>query len=163
MNAPEKRADPIRVPFCPRQQRLWYSGNKKRHTLKSQFLIHPVTRQILCVATGRGTTHDLRLLRKSKTPIHPDTELLADAGYQGIHHQYAFTRTPKKASKHNPLTDIQRADNRRLAQVRLPIEHVIRRLKVFRILKETYCYRRRRVHLRVNLIASLCHRLPIQT
>ncbi|WP_407571728.1 transposase family protein [Deinococcus altitudinis] len=128
-----------------------------------QLLVHPITRRILCVATGCGATHDLRLLRESKTAIHPDTELLADAGYRGIQHQHAHTRTPKKASKHHPLTDTQRTDNRRLAQVRLPVGHVIRRLKIFRILKETYRHRRRRFHLRVNLIAALCNRIPIQT
>ena len=146
-----------------KMQRDWYSGKKKRHTLKLQLLVHPVTHRILCVTTGRGATHDLRLLRESKTAIHPDTELLADAGYQGIQHQHAHTRTPKKTSKHHPLTDTQRDDNRRLARVRLPVEHVIRRLKIFRILKETYRHRRRRFHLRVNLIAALCNRIPIQT
>ena len=146
-----------------KKQRAWYSGKKKRHTMKLQLLIHPVTAKILCVATGRGATHDLRRLRQSKTPIHPDTELIADAGDQGIQHQHAFSRTPKKASKHHPLTDEQRTSNRQLARVRLPVEHVIRRLKVFRILKETYRHRRRRFHLRVNLIATVCNRTPIQT
>ena len=146
-----------------KKQREWYSGKKKRHTLKLQLLVHPVTSKILCVTAGRGATHDLRLLRESKTPIHPETELIADAGYQGIQHQHAFTRTPKKASKHHPLTDEQRDCNRQLAQVRLPVEHVIRRIKVFRIMKETYRHRRRRFHLRVNLIAALCNRIPIQT
>jgi len=125
--------------------------------------VHPVTTQRICVATGRGATHDLRLLRESKAPIHPDTELLTDAGYQGIHHQHALTRTPKKASEHHPLSDDQRASNRHLARRRLPVEHVIRRLKVFRILKETYRHRRRRFHLRVNLIAALCNCISIQT
>ena len=146
-----------------KKQREWYSGKKKRHTLKLQLLVHPVTSKILCVTAGRGATHDLRLLRESKTPIHPETELIADAGYQGIQHQHAFTRTPKKASKHHPLTDEQRACNRQLAQVRLPVEHVIRRIKVFRIMKETYRHRRRRFHLRVNLISALCNRILIQT
>ena len=146
-----------------KKQRAWYSGKKKRHTLKLHLLIHPVTSKILCVATGRGATHDLRLPQESKTSIHPETELTADAGYQGIQHQHAFTRTPKKASKHHPLTDDQRISNRNLARVRLPVEHVIRRLKVFRILKETYRHRRRRFHLRVNLIAALCNRIPVQT
>ncbi|GGR36493.1 transposase family protein [Deinococcus ruber] len=148
---------------APKKQRAWYSGNKKRHTLKLQLLVHPVTTQvttqILCVATGRGATHDLRRLRASKTYTHPDTERLADAAYQGIHHQHAFTWTPKKASKHHPLTDDQRTGHRHLARVRIPVKHVIRRLKVFRILKETYRHRRRRFHLRVNLIATLCNRI----
>ena len=95
--------------------------------------------------------------------MHNRCNTITDAGYQGIQHQHAFTRTPKKASKHHPLTDEQRASNRQLARVRLPVEHVIRRLKVFCILKETYRHRRRRFHLRVNLIAALCNRIPIQT
>ena len=136
---------------------------KATQPLKLQLLVHPVTHRILCVATGHGSTHDLRLPQESKTPTHPDTELLADAGYQGIQHQHVYTRTPKKASELHPLTDDQWADNRRLARVRLPVEHVIRRLKIFRILKETYRHRRRRFHLRVNLIAALWNRIPIQT
>ena len=123
VNAPKKRAGPIRVPLCPRRQRLWYSGKKKRHTLKLQLMVHPVTCQILCVTTGHGATHDLRLPQESKTAIRPDTELLADAGYQRIQHQHTFTRTARKASKHHPLTDIQRADNCRLARARLPVDH----------------------------------------
>jgi IS5 family transposase len=79
---------------------------------------------ILCVTTGPGATHDLRFLRKSKTAIHPDIERLADAGYQGIQYHQPHTRTPKKASKHHPLTDDQRIGSRHLARVRLPVEHV---------------------------------------
>ncbi|WP_229776726.1 transposase family protein [Deinococcus ruber] len=148
---------------APKKATRLVSGNKKRHTLKLQRLIHTFTCQILCVATGRGATHDLRRLRESKTQIYPDTERLADAGYQGIHHQHAFTRTPKNASKDHPLMKAQRADTRQGAKVRLPVEHVIRRLKVFCIFKETYRHRRRRVQLRVNLMAALCNRIPIQT
>jgi hypothetical protein len=43
------------------------------------------------------------------------------------------------------------------------VEHVIRRLKVFRILKETYRHRRRHFYFRVNLIAARCNRIPIHT
>ena len=39
--------------------------------------------------------------------------------------------------------------------MRILAEHVIRRLKVCRILKETYRHRRRRFALRLNLIAAL--------
>ena len=149
VNTPKKWAGPIRVPLSPRQQRDWYSGKKKRHTLKLQLLIHPVTRQVLCIATGRGA-------------IHPDDELPTDVGHQGIQHQHASTRTPKEVGKHHPLTDTRRTANRRLAQVRFPVEHVIRRLEIFRILKVTYRHRGRRFHLRVNLIAALCNRIHIQ-
>ena len=45
--------------------------------------------------------------------------------------------------------------NRALAKLRLSIEHVNAKLKVFRILSERYRCRRRRFGLRFNLIAGI--------
>ena len=45
--------------------------------------------------------------------------------------------------------------NRELSQQRIFVEHVIGKLKVFRILSERYRTRRKRFGLRFNLIASL--------
>ncbi|WP_255448053.1 transposase family protein [Deinococcus sp. AJ005] len=140
-----------------KNQKRWYSGKKKRHTLKFQLLVHPVTHEILCIAAGRGSTHDLRLFRASQTDIHPETELVADAGYQGVQHQHPLCRTPHKASKKRKLTPAQKAENLRLARFRIAVEHVIRRLKIFRVLKETYRHRRKWFSLRVNLIAAICN------
>jgi len=80
---------------------------------------------------------------------------LADAGYQGLVELHANSQTPRKKSKHRPLTPEQKAANRELARQRIFVEHVIRRLKIFRILSERYRNRRKRFALRFNLIASL--------
>lgn len=64
-------------------------------------------------------------------------------------------RTPFKRWYGRTLTDEQVDHNRQLAKERIGIEHVIRKLKVFRILKEIYRHRRRRFGLRLNLIAAL--------
>ena len=48
--------------------------------------------------------------------------------------------------------------NRELAKQRIYIEHVIRCLKIFRILAQPYRNRRRRFGLRFNLIAGLYNR-----
>jgi len=82
---------------------------------------------------------------------------LADSGYQGLDKLEPNTQTPKKKSKHHPLSAEEKASNRQLSQVRIGIEHVIGRLKVFRILSERYRNRRRRFGLRFNLIAALCN------
>ncbi len=110
---------------------------------------------IICTATSCGKTHDLTLFHQPKTAIHPETELIADAGYQGVQRDHKNAHTPHKASKRRALTSQQRRENRALARVRLTVEHVIRRLKVFRVLKETYRHRRRRFLLRLNLLAAL--------
>lgn len=85
-------------------------------------VVHPLTRAILCTATGRGATHDLTLFRDSGTKLHPETELIADAGYQGLWREHTCSRTPHKATKKCPLTTQQQRDNRALSRVRLPVE-----------------------------------------
>ena len=123
--------------------------------MKAQLLVHALTHQIICTATSRGATHDFTLFKQSRTPVHPETEIKADAGYQGIQKCHALSRTPKKATKHHPLTPAERAANRQLARERLPVEHVIRFIKIFRLLKGTYRHRRRRFQLRLNLLSAL--------
>ncbi len=123
--------------------------------MKTQLLVHAVSLEIFCTATGRGATHDFSLFKQSRTHIHPETVVKADAGYQGIRKLHSLAQTPKKASKLHPLTPEEKAANRVLARERIPIEHVIRFLKVFHILKDVYRHRRRRFQLRFNLIAAL--------
>ena len=111
--------------------------------------------QIIATAFANGSTHDFRLFKESKTVMACQVLCLADAGYQGLADLHANSRTPKKKSKHHPLTVEQKATNRELARQRIFVEHVIRKVKIFRILSERYRNRRKRFGLRFNLIASL--------
>jgi len=120
-------------------------------------IIHQQSRQIIATAFANGSTHDFRLFKESKTVMAAQVLCLADAGYQGLTELHANSRTPKKKSKHHPLTSEQKAVNRELARQRIFVEHVIRKVKIFRILSERYRNRRKRFGLRFNLIASLYH------
>jgi hypothetical protein len=64
-------------------------------------------------------------------------------------------RTPIKKPKGGKLTDAQKQFNKELAKERVVIEHIIRHLKIFRIVSGKYRNRRRRFILRMNLIAGL--------
>jgi IS5 family transposase len=118
-------------------------------------IIHQPSRQIIATAFAKGSTHDFRLFKDSKTFMAAQVLCLADAGYQGLTELHANSQTPKKKSQHHPLTLKQKAANRELARQRIFVEHVIRKLKIFRILSERYRNRRKRFGLRFNLIASL--------
>jgi hypothetical protein len=83
---------------------------------------------------------------------------LADKGYQGIKNIHDLSYTPVKKSKKKSLSSTEKDYNRQLAKHRIYVEHVIRCLKVFRILAQTYRNRRRRFGLRFNLIAGLYNR-----
>jgi len=99
--------------------------------------------------------HDFRLFKHSRTALGPQTRCLADSGYLGLLRLHANSQTPHKRSRLHPLTEEQKAQNRHLARERFVAEHIIRGLKVFRILSERYRNRRRRFGLRFNLIAAL--------
>ncbi|HEY9431946.1 MAG TPA: transposase family protein [Blastocatellia bacterium] len=47
-----------------KKQRRCYSGKKKRHTLKAQFVINRKTRQV--IRTAHGREHDFRLFKRSR-------------------------------------------------------------------------------------------------
>jgi hypothetical protein len=78
-----------------------------------------------------------------------------DSGYQGLAAKHPQTRLPVKKPRGSELSREQKAHNRSLGRFRIAVEHVVRSLKLWRILKETYRNRRRRFSLRFNLIAGL--------
>jgi hypothetical protein len=140
----------------PKQgQKRFYSGKKKRHTLKSQLVIDLETREICCIAQAKGRNHDYRLFVNSKVRFHPDTESLEDSGYQGIAKFHKNSRFPKKKPKGGKLNYQDKRSNRALASRRVVVEHINRRLKVFRILSQPYRNRGKRFGLRSHLIAGL--------
>ena len=144
----------------PKKQRQSYSGKKKRHTQKAQLVADQKTKRILATAFSEGKLHDFKLhdfklLGKSRLAILPATQCLADSGYQGLTKLHDNSQTPYKRDKRHPLTQEQREHNRQLSRERFVIEHIIRSLKIFRILSERYRNRRRRFGLRFNLIAAI--------
>ncbi len=123
--------------------------------MKSQVVVNGASRQVICTAMGRGTIHDFALYKRSKIEPHESLELLADSGYQGLQKLHEKSRTPRKKPRKSELSDEQKQSNRELARRRVVVEHVIRSLKIFRILAERYRNRRKRFAVRFNLIAGL--------
>ena len=116
-----------------------------------------MTGKILATAFCEGKKTDFALFKASRTPLSAVQTCLADSGYQGLDKIRPNAQTPKKKSKHHPLTEVDKARNRAISRQRIGCEHVMSRLKVFRILKECYRNRRKRFGLRFNLIAAICN------
>lgn len=138
-----------------RRQRRYYSGKKGKHTLKSQIVANKQTAEIVCTALGRGEVHDFNLYKQSKTHIQSETEALTDKGYLGIQKLHKRSRHPKKRTKKNPLTKQEKRDNKEINSERIVVEHINRKIKIFKIMTERYRNRRRRFGLRINLICAI--------
>ena len=113
------------------------------------------TTEIIATAFTYGSKHDFQLFKDVGSDLSEHIRILADAGYQGLAELHENCQTPFKKSKYHPLTKKEKQRNRTLARKRILIEHIFRKLKVFRILSERYRNRRKRFSLRFNLIAAI--------
>ncbi len=138
-----------------KKQKHFYSGKKKRHTIKSQLVVDPKGKKIICTSFSNGKRHDFRLFKESKTHVCPETVIIVDTGYQGLQKIHPNTRIPKKKSKKNPLTQADKESNRALAGDRVFNENVIALIKRFKIIGDRYRNRRKRFGLRFNLISGI--------
>ena len=113
------------------------------------------SKQILGTAHSRGAKHDFALFKDSNPHFQPDVWIVADSGYQGLASRHPQTCLSLKKPWGGELSVEDKAHNRSLGRFRIAVEHVIRSLKVWRIIKETYRNRRKRFSLRFKLIAGL--------
>ncbi|MBN3950109.1 MAG: IS5 family transposase [Nostoc sp. NMS7] len=136
-------------------QKRFFSGKQGEHTLKTQVIIHQKSSKIICLAHALGRIHDFRLFKTSGVRFGELLKVIADKGYQGINKIHQLSETPIKKPKNKKLTKEQKKYNRELNRLRITVEHVNRRLKIFKILSDKYRNRHRRFGLRSNLIAGL--------
>lgn len=136
-------------------QKAFFSGKQKEHTFKTQVIIDQKTLKIICMAHGKGRTHDFCLFKSSGVKFSEILKVLADKGYQGIAKIHELSQTPIKKKKGKKLTKEEKQYNRQLNRLRIAVEHINRRLKIFKILSYPYRNRHRRFGLRANLIAGI--------
>ncbi len=113
------------------------------------------TKQILATAHAKGPRHDYSLFKEHDPHLKSAVWYVADSGYQGLQTKHPQSCLPIKKPKGKALSLEDQQHNRALGSFRVAVEHVIRKFKIWRILKETYRNRRKRFALRFNLIAGL--------
>jgi hypothetical protein len=91
-----------------KQQRAYYSGKKKQHTLKVQMVINQANGQIICKAFGKGKKHDFRLFKQPSIPLTPEQLWLADKGYQELAKLHGNSYLPPKKPRKKQLDEHER-------------------------------------------------------
>lgn len=127
--------------------------------MKTLIFICALTYTILAIRTAKGTHHDFRMFKDcyklNDIMFGLQVEILADSGFTGINAYHKNARIPYKASKNHPLTKEQKQFNKQLAKERVLIEHINRRCKIFRIVKDTYRGKHKKYNRNWNLVAML--------
>jgi hypothetical protein len=95
------------------------------------------------------------MFKESRPRMKTTTDLLGDTGYQGILKLHGASTTPRKKKRGTELSKEDKKFNHALSSVRITVEHVIGRIKWFRIIADRYRNRRKRFGLRFKLIAGI--------
>lgn len=124
-------------------QELYYSGKKKRHTIKNQIFVNPRSKKIIYTTkTLPGSVHDKTALNDDGILDHapPISCGLGDLGYEGIKKNYPWLKfvIPVKKKKNKDRTIEEKQTNKVISSVRVGIEHVIGKLKINRILSDKF-------------------------
>jgi hypothetical protein len=150
------------IPRPTRGQKAYYSGKKKRHTLKHQVVVvrrrkkpgpgaKPRRVRVAAVSAAfPGKTHDKRVYDRTRVVGPPGVRRTGDTGYVGTGLDTPTRRPPKGI-----LTARQKAGNRRVSKRRIVVEHGIGKMKVWRIAAERYRNPRRRHTLIMKNVAGL--------
>jgi hypothetical protein len=144
-------------------QRPYYSGKKKTHTMKNQIAVRPDGLiEAVSDSVPGGANHDLALLRRTDllAQLAPDEAAMMDKGYTGIANDYPEAKVylPHKARRNHPLTEEQKAYNRLLAHYRIVVEHTIAQMNRFQVLRQVFRHRRESHTQVVRIAAGLVNR-----
>jgi hypothetical protein len=130
---------PIRRPQDSERQKAHYSGKKKRHTLKNNVITDKRTGKIKGLSpTVEGKRHDKKLADEQDWEFPTGSKLWKDTGFQGYEPKNTQTFQPTKKQKGRELSPEEKSVNKTISQERIPIEHTLGGVKVFRIVHDVF-------------------------
>jgi len=122
-------------------------------------IVNNQTNEIICTAHSEGRKHDFKMYQENiGCAVLGRIKILLDSGYQGILKLHKNSETPKKNPKGGELTATEKAENKRLSKIRILVENIIAKVKVFKITANTYRNRRKRFGLRMALIYGIINK-----
>ncbi len=125
----------IERPLDYHEQEKYYSGKQKKHTFKSQFIVLPKAEDIIDVVIGQlGPMSDIKICRQTLSKFESNQTFSADKAYVG---EPQIT-TPYKKPKKGNLTESQIKENKALSSNRIFVEHLIRIVKIFKVVQERF-------------------------
>jgi hypothetical protein len=104
--------------------------------MKTQIITDQTGKIVDISSQHRGPKSDVKIWNETELPESlKEKPKLGDKAYVGAE---IPVRTPKKKPKGGELTEAEKAENKTIAQERIYVEHSIRRVKGYRILRDEY-------------------------
>lgn len=130
----------VQKPKNLKKRNKLYSG-KKKTTTRKVVVVSDAKKYIWYMSkTKSGRRHDKRIWDKEVMPGNIPATVTAwtDTGFQGLQKQHTNTVMPSKRTKRQPLTKIQKQNNRIISSIRVVSEHAIGGFKRFKAASDIY-------------------------
>ena len=145
-------------PEDKRKRKAYYSGKKRRHTIKTQIMVNKNGIIIYKTSNKKGHRHDYNIYKKNH-PIVPNQVInVLDLGYLGIEKDFPeqLSALPyKKKRNQQELSEEEKEYNKFHSRKRIVIEHTICRLKKYRIMNDVFRNRLRKYNKVSDIVAGL--------
>jgi hypothetical protein len=141
-----------------KKRRLYYSGKKKKHTVKNLYTANK--KGLLIYKTKRrqrGRRHDYRIYKKNHPKLPKDVLSMYDLGFLGVEKDFPEQKSslPIKKEKDHELTEVQKEYNKNHSAKRIVIEHAICRIKKYRIMNDVFRNRLRKYNKVSDIVSGL--------
>jgi len=125
---------------------MYYSGKKKRHTVKNQLVVNNKGYIVYKLGHKKGRRHDYDVYKKNHPVTPKDVLNVFDLGYVRVEKDFPeqLSSLPKKKKRNLELSQEEKDYNKNHSRKRIVIEHTICRLKKYRIMNDVFRNRLRK-------------------
>ena len=140
-----------------RKRKAYYSGKKKRHTIKTQLMVNNRGFILHKSKHKKGRRHDYDIYKKNH-PVTPKQVVnVFDLGYLGVEKDYPeqLSSIPNRKKRSMGLSQEEINFNQEHAKKRIVIEHTICRLKKYRIMSDVFRNKLRKYNKVSDIVSGL--------
>ena len=128
-------------PINKERKKEYYSGKKKKHTVKTQLMVNNRGFIVHKVGHKKGRRHDYDIYKKNhpKTPKEEVVNVF-DLGYLGVENDFPerLSSIPNRKKRNLDLSQEEMESNINHSKKRIKIEYAICRLKKYRIFADIF-------------------------
>jgi DDE superfamily endonuclease len=114
-------------PENKRRRKRYYSGKKKKHTVKAQYMVNSEGTILHKTGHDRGRIHDYEIFKNKHLTAPLQVKSVLDLGYLGIQNDFPTVKyvllSVRKKRKKGELSDEEKKHNRRHSKLRVIVEH----------------------------------------
>ena len=148
----------IQRPKDKNKKRKYYSGKKKKHTVKTQLMVNKEGKIVYKSRHHKkGRQHDYTVYKDEQPQTPSQVENVLDLGYLGCEKDFPTVKysLPIKKKRNTELAEEEKEYNKNHSRLRVIIEHTICRIKKFCIIGTKYRNRLKRYDHISDIVSGL--------